>query len=131
MRRDRDTANGLMDFLVVEAARLLAEQGIQEFSLNFASYGRWLREPTNFVERALAIALRRADHFFQIERLLRFNAKFEPRWQPRYVLFERPIALPRIALAAMRAEGQLPRSLCARRPTRGSIAQLAPSAVDP
>jgi lysyl-tRNA synthetase class 2 len=61
------------------------------------------------VERALAVVLRRADAFFQVERLLRFNQKFEPRWQPRYLLFERPAQLPRIALASMWAEGQLPR----------------------
>ena len=37
----------------------------------------------------LAKALRVADRWFQIERLLHFNQKFEPRWQPRHLLFER------------------------------------------
>jgi lysyl-tRNA synthetase class 2 len=109
MRRERDTPNGLTEFLVVEAALLLAEQGVEEFSLNFSAYGRWLRAPANALERALAVVLRRADSYFQVERLLRFNEKFGPRWQPRYMLFERPAQLPRIALASMWAEGQLPR----------------------
>ena len=109
MRRERDTPNGLTEFLVVEAARLLAERGIGEFSLNFAAYGRWLRDPSGVVERALATVLRMADRWFQVERLLRFNERFEPRWQPRYLLFECPAQLPRIALASMWAEGQLPR----------------------
>jgi lysyl-tRNA synthetase class 2 len=109
MRRERDTANGLTEFLVVEAARLLGEQGVAEFSLNFAAYGRWLRAPANPIERGLAVGLRRADKWFQVERLLKFNQKFDPRWQPRYLLFERPSQLPRIALASMWAEGQLPR----------------------
>jgi lysyl-tRNA synthetase class 2 len=109
MRRERDTPNGLTEFLVVEAARLLGEQGIDEFSLNFAAYGRWLRAPANVLERAAAVVLRRADRFFQVERLLKFNEKFDPRWQPRYMLFESPAQLPRIALASMWAEGQLPR----------------------
>lgn len=109
MRRERDTPNGLTEFLVVEAARLLAERGVEEFSLNFAASGRWLRDPANHVERALAVVLRRADRYFQVERLLHFNEKFGPRWQPRYLLFERPTQLPRIALASLWAEGQLPR----------------------
>jgi lysyl-tRNA synthetase class 2 len=109
MRRERDTPNGLTEFLVVEAARLLGERGLTEFSLNFAAYGRWLRDPANGIERALAVVLRRADKYFQVERLLKFNQKFDPRWQPRYLLFESPAQLPRIALASMWAEGQLPR----------------------
>jgi lysyl-tRNA synthetase, class II len=116
MRRERDTPNGLTEFLVVEAARLLGERGVEEFSLNFAAYGRWLREPANPLERALAFVLRKADKYFQVERLLKFNAKFDPRWQPRYMLFERPAQLPRIALASMWAEGQLPRPALLQRP---------------
>jgi lysyl-tRNA synthetase class 2 len=109
MRRDRDTPNGLTEFLVIEATRLLGERGVEEISLNFATCARWLREPTNVVERSLARVLRVADRWFQVERLLRFNAKFAPRWQPRYLLFEGPSSLPRVALAALLAEGQLPR----------------------
>jgi lysyl-tRNA synthetase class 2 len=108
MRRERDTPNGVTEFMVIEAARLLGEAGIEEFSLNFAAHGRWLRAPENVIERVLAALLRVADRWFQVERLLRFNAKFEPRWQPRYLLFEHPLHLPQVALAAMVAEGQLP-----------------------
>ena len=82
---------------------------MEEFSLNFAAFGRWLREPSNPIERALGRLLRVGDRWFQIERLHSFNAKFGPRWQPRYLLFEHPAQLPKVALAAMFAEGQLPR----------------------
>lgn len=108
MRRDRSTPNGMTDFLVVRATELLAAEGIAEFSLNFAAFGRWLRAPATRVERLLARVLVVGDRWFQVERLERYNAKFEPRWQPRYLVFERPSALPRVALAAMWAEGQLP-----------------------
>jgi lysyl-tRNA synthetase class 2 len=108
MRRDRDTPNGLTDFLVVEAARLLGDRGVEELSLNFAAFGRWMRAPANALERIVARFLHLADRWFQIERLLRFNAKFNPRWQPRYLLFGAPAQLPRVALGALWAEGHLP-----------------------
>jgi lysyl-tRNA synthetase class 2 len=109
MRRDRETPNGLMEFLVVQSAQLLGARGIEAFSLNFSAFGRFLRAPANRLERLLGSILRTADRWFQIQRLLRFNAKFQPQWRPRYLLFDRPGQLPRIALAALTAEGQLPR----------------------
>jgi lysyl-tRNA synthetase class 2 len=118
MRRDRDTPNGVSDFLVVEAARLLGEHGIEELSLNFSAFGRCLREPANPLERAAARVLRVADRWFQLERLMRFNAKFQPRWQPRYLLFAGVTQLPRVTLGALWAEGQLPRRVRSRLPWR-------------
>lgn len=114
MRRDRDTPNGLMDFLVVEAARQLEPSGIRAFSLNFATCGRWLRTPERQWERLAARLLRAADRWFQLERLLRFNAKFDPIWQPRYLLCERPAQLPAVAVGVLQAEGWLPRTPAAR-----------------
>jgi len=109
MRRDRDTPNGLTEFLVVEGARLLGERGIEEFSLNFSAFGRFLRAPNGLLERCAGRVLREADRWFQIERLLRFNSRFHPRWQPRYLVVDRVADLPRVAIAALAAEGQLPR----------------------
>ncbi len=61
------------------------------------------------MERLLARLARRANPYFQIESLYRFNAKFAPRWLPRYLLHDGIAAVPRTALAVMWAEGQLPR----------------------
>jgi lysyl-tRNA synthetase class 2 len=109
MRRDRDTVNGLTEYLVVSAIEMLREQGVEEMSLNFAAFARWLRNPSGLVERTLGRVVTLANPYFQIESLYRFNAKFSPRWQPRYLLYERgPLGFARTGLAAMFAEGQLP-----------------------
>jgi len=109
MRRDRDTPNGLMEFVVVRAIELLRERGVEEVSLNFAAFARWIAYPGGRVERVLGHAISLANPFFQIESLQRFNAKFGPRWEPRYLAYERRRSLPRVGLAALRIEGQFPK----------------------
>jgi len=122
MRRDRDTVNGLTEYLVVSAIEMLRERGVEEMSLNFAAFARWLRDPSGLAERTLGRVVTLANPYFQIESLYRFNAKFSPRWQPRYLLYERgPLGFARTGLAAMFAEGQLPSPsfVAARLPGRG------------
>jgi lysyl-tRNA synthetase class 2 len=115
MRRDPDTPNGLTEFLVARGLEQLRERGVEEASLNFAAFARFIHAPGGTLELLLGRGLLAADAFFQIERLYRFNAKFFPRWEPRYLLYERMLGLPRVALAALWTEGQLPKPSRARR----------------
>jgi lysyl-tRNA synthetase class 2 len=107
MRRDPDTPNGLMEFMVARATELLRERGIDELSLNFAAFAKWTHSPEKRSERALARLVALGNPFFQIESLYRFNAKFFPRWEPRYLVYEGRLGLPRTSIAALWAEGQL------------------------
>jgi lysyl-tRNA synthetase class 2 len=109
MRRDPSTPNGLTEFLVVQAIELLRERGIDEMSLNFATGARFMHAPRGRVEAGLGRICHRLDRFFQIESLYRFNVKFFPRWDTRYLVYEGALGLPRAALASMWAEGQIPK----------------------
>jgi lysyl-tRNA synthetase class 2 len=109
MRRDPETPNGLTEFLVVKAIELLRERDLAELSLNFAAFAKWMHSPTKRHERVLGKLVTLGNPFFQIESLYRFNAKFFPRWEPRYLVYEGALGLPRAGLAAMWAEGQLPK----------------------
>jgi lysyl-tRNA synthetase, class II len=109
MRRDPGTPNGLTEFLVVKAAELLKERGLSEMSLNFAAFAKWIHSPERRHERWLGKLIALGNPFFQIESLYRFNAKFFPRWEPRYLVYEGAFGLPRAGIAAMWAEGQLPK----------------------
>jgi lysyl-tRNA synthetase class 2 len=109
MRRDPDTPNGLIEFLVVRAIEQLRTRGVEEVSLNFSVFARVIHAPRGWFEHAAARVLLLADRFFQIDRLYRFNAKFFPRWEPRYLVYQRTLGLPRVGLAALWAEGQLPK----------------------
>lgn len=45
--------------------------------------------------------------WWQIESLYRANAKYDPRWQPRFVCFRRAAELPQVAIAVLQAEAFL------------------------
>ena len=124
MRRDRDAPSWLNDFLVVEAARSLPRLGIRRLSLNFSFLRALLTAGADAAAplrlRLVRWLLRRLSGPFQIETLYRFNRKFAPDWQPRYLAVEAAEDLPRVALATLRAEGLLclPWRLRRRPPTR-------------
>jgi lysyl-tRNA synthetase, class II len=116
MRRQLDTPNGLNEFLVACSLKLLRERGIDEVSLNFAAFARLLHSPSSNLERLLGRLIALGNPFFQIESLYRFNAKFFPRWEPRYFVCEGTLGLPRAGLAALWAEGLIPKPKLPHRP---------------
>jgi lysyl-tRNA synthetase, class II len=121
MRRDPATPNGLTEFLVVRAIELLRERGLEEMSLNFAAFARYLHSPEKASERMLGRLATLANPFFQIESLYRFNAKFSPRWEPRYLVYEGALGLARVGIAAMSAEGHLGKPTLRSRATATSV----------
>ncbi|WP_354699585.1 hypothetical protein DSM112329_05305 [Paraconexibacter sp. AEG42_29] len=112
MRRDReDVPNGLNDALIVRSVELLRDEcGVEEVSLNFAAFARLLHSPEGTWERCLGRLAKVLNPFFQIESLYRFNAKFSPRWVPRYLCYEGSLlGWTQTSLAAAWAEGQIPK----------------------
>ncbi|MFF5011640.1 phosphatidylglycerol lysyltransferase domain-containing protein [Streptomyces sp. NPDC001165] len=114
MRRGRDvdgSANGLMEFMVIELLRRAHEIEITQVSLNFAMFRsvfeRGARLGAGPVLRLWRSLLSFFSRWWQIESLYRANAKYRPIWEPRFLLFEKSADLPRIGLASARAEGFL------------------------
>ncbi|MEV7614648.1 phosphatidylglycerol lysyltransferase domain-containing protein [Streptomyces sp. NPDC089799] len=111
MRRDRDSENGLMEFMVIELLERSREIGVTQVSLNFAMFRsvfeRGSRLGAGPVLRLWRSLLSFFSRWWQIESLYRANAKYRPIWEPRFMLFEKSSDLLRIGLAAGRAEGFL------------------------
>jgi lysyl-tRNA synthetase class 2 len=108
MRRCRNTPNGLMEFLIVEALDWSRASGAPEVSLNFCVFADLLRAGDHSVPGRVARAgLQSLDRVFQLERLLRFTAKFLPEWRPRFLCVERLSDFPLVGLAYLRAESLL------------------------
>ncbi|WP_405925942.1 phosphatidylglycerol lysyltransferase domain-containing protein [Streptomyces sp. NBC_00035] len=111
MRRDRDSENGLMEFMVIELLNRAQEIQITQVSLNFAMFRsvfeRGARLGAGPVLRLWRSLLSFFSRWWQIESLYRANAKYRPIWEPRFLLFEKSADLLRIGVASARAEGFL------------------------
>jgi lysyl-tRNA synthetase class 2 len=111
MRRDRSAAPGLNDFLIVEAIKAASDLGVKRISLNFAMFRAALERGERIgagpVLRAWRGFLLFLSRWFQIESLYKFNAKFNPEWIPRFLVFPGTGDAPRIGLAALEAEAFL------------------------
>ena len=80
--------------------------GMKGLSLNFAAMRSILEGDTGdgVTQRVERWALRRLSGVLQIETLWRFNAKYEPRWLPRYIVFDSAEQFVPVAVQIMRAE---------------------------
>ncbi|WP_030758068.1 phosphatidylglycerol lysyltransferase domain-containing protein [Streptomyces griseus] len=111
MRRDRESENGLMEFMVIELLQGAKEIGITQVSLNFAMFRSVFERGSKLgagpVLRMWRSLLSFFSRWWQIESLYRANAKYRPIWEPRFMLFEKSADLLRIGVAAGRAEGFL------------------------
>jgi lysyl-tRNA synthetase class 2 len=113
MRRDPDAENGVIEAMVAELAATGRDQlGVRAVSLNFAVFrgvfGAAERVGAGPVVRLTSQLLSFASRFWQIESLYRSNARYLPRWTPRYLCYDSSLTLTRVALAAGAAEGFLP-----------------------
>jgi len=132
MRRDRDTENGVMEFMVAELWKAAPALGITQISLNFAVlryvFERGERLGAGPIIRLWRMVLIWLSRFWQIESLYRANAKYRPDWQPRFLCFENVGDLPTVATAALRAEAFLVAPTWIRGLNRGSSSTPEPGA---
>jgi lysyl-tRNA synthetase class 2 len=113
MRRDRAADNGLNEFMLAGLFTGCPELGVRRVSLNFAVFrdalDRGSRIGAGPVLRAWRGVLLFLSRWWQIESLHRFNVKFRPYWEPRFLSYPAARDLPRIAVAALEAEAFLVR----------------------
>jgi lysylphosphatidylglycerol synthetase-like protein (DUF2156 family) len=107
MRRDpAEHPNGLLDFALCSTITHLKERGMKGLSLNFAAMRSILdgESGDGVTQRVERWALRRLSGVLQIETLWRFNAKYEPKWLPRYIVFDSAEQFVPVTVQIMRAE---------------------------
>ncbi|WP_203919457.1 phosphatidylglycerol lysyltransferase domain-containing protein [Rugosimonospora africana] len=108
MRRDRGADPGLNELLIVKALQAAPGLGVARVSLNFAMFrsalARGERLGAGPVLRSWRSVLLFLSRWLQIESLYRFNAKFRPIWEPRFLVYPTARDLPRIGISTLRAE---------------------------
>ncbi len=111
MRRDKHADPGLNELMIVSALRQAPERGITRISLNFAAFRsiieRGERLGAGPITRLMRNVLIFVSRWLQIDSLYRFNAKFRPIWEPRFLVYPRQADLPKIGLATLEAEALL------------------------
>lgn len=110
MPRLRDSPNGFNEWLICETIAWARGHGYERVSLNFAPFAALLAPEAELtsmqgVQRRALMTLK---GHFQLDNLLLFNRKFAPRWERRFVVYERRRDLPRVGVAALAAEAYLP-----------------------
>jgi lysyl-tRNA synthetase class 2 len=114
MRRDRQADNGLNEFMIASLVEQCPQLGVKRVSLNFAVFREALERGARIGAGPIARGWRRlllvASRWWQIETLYRFNVKFRPEWEPRFISFPSTRDIPRIAVAALEAEAFIVRS---------------------
>ncbi len=110
MRRDEVGPNGVNERMIVDAVEWARAHGVEEVSLNFAAFKGIIEEGAclSRMQAAEAWVIKKLNPYFQIESLLNFNAKFHPRWVPRYLVYRSTGDLAAVGIAALSAEAFLP-----------------------
>jgi lysyl-tRNA synthetase class 2 len=112
MRRAPDAPSGVVEAMVTTLVSTAPALGVRRISLNFAVFRSVLERGERIgagpVLRLAYRLLLVASRFWQIESLYRANAKYHPSWVPRFLCYRDAQDLPRVVLAALRAEAFLP-----------------------
>jgi len=108
MQRERGTDPGVNELMIVESVEYARLHNLANVSLNFAAFRSLFERADKIsagpITRGMRNLIRFTSNFFQVESLYRFNAKFQPGWETRYVLYPRAADLPKVGWAALRAE---------------------------
>ncbi|MGH3471152.1 MAG: bifunctional lysylphosphatidylglycerol synthetase/lysine--tRNA ligase LysX, partial [Nocardioidaceae bacterium] len=111
MRRHPDSVNGLMEFMVSALIDACEGLRVRHVSLNFAMFREVFSEADKVgagpVLKLTNAALTLASRFWQLESLYLSNAKYLPRWTPRFICYDRNGSLTQALIAAGMAEGFL------------------------
>ena len=108
MMREKNIDPGVTELIIADTVEYARGHGITHISLNFAAFRSLFERAEKIsagpIVRTTRNIIRFLSNWFQVESLYRFNAKFQPEWRTRYVLYPKQKDLVSVAWAALRAE---------------------------
>jgi len=104
MLRYRAEPKAVADFLYVSLIEYFRASGFTGMSLGLSPFGgTTVDRPRSPAERAMSLLYRRGTFLFRYTGLREFKEKFQPVWEPRYLIYASELQLPGVALAVARA----------------------------
>lgn len=105
MRYRRSVPNGTMDFLFVSLFQQLQALGYQRFNFSLSPLaGLAETSASPRLEKALRYLSDHLNHFYNFQGLHFFKEKFDPHWEPRYLVYPKLVNLPEVVVALVRAD---------------------------
>jgi phosphatidylglycerol lysyltransferase len=106
MRFRPEAPAGTMDYLIVELMRWGCAQGFGELNLGMAPLTGLDQHPLAPAwHRVGNFVFRHGEHFHNFEGLRQYKLRFDPLWEPRYLVARGGIALPRVLIEISRLIG--------------------------
>ncbi|MBW0118915.1 bifunctional lysylphosphatidylglycerol flippase/synthetase MprF [Pseudonocardia abyssalis] len=102
MRR-RSGTHGIMEFLIASAAQTFRDEGARFASLSGAPLAQLEPQQADGLQRVLDVAGHALEPVYGFRSLLAFKAKFQPTYEPLFLAYPDPVALPAIGVALGRA----------------------------
>jgi phosphatidylglycerol lysyltransferase len=103
MRFDPNAPRSAMDFLFIQLMLWGQREGYRSFNLGMAPLSGLEGHPLAPAwHRVGNFVFRHGEHFYDFEGLRRYKSKFDPEWEPRYLVAPGGIALPRVLVDVSR-----------------------------
>jgi phosphatidylglycerol lysyltransferase len=99
MRFAPNAPRSAMDFLFIELMQWGQREAYHWFNLGMAPLSGLEAHPLAPAwHRVGNFVFRHGEHFYNFEGLRRYKAKFDPVWEPRYLMAPGGVALPRVLM---------------------------------
>ena len=107
MRRRPDATAGAMDLLIVDSVAAARAHGDAMLSLSLSALAQ-VDEPAAGAtsEPVREFLIQHLARFYDFKGLFEWKRKFVPAFEDRYLVYPAPLALPRVALALVRAQSR-------------------------
>lgn len=103
MRRRETIPNGTMEFLFASIFQWAKAQGYDTFNLGLSALSGVGEHPDDPVpEKMLHFIYEHINQFYNFQGLHKFKEKFNPTWEPRYLIYPSVAALPGLLTALVR-----------------------------